>query len=67
MSTLKTPTAGVIGAGIAGLCTAIALCRAGWDVQVLEKSHSKNEIGAAITIMPPAVALLRTWGFELVH
>lgn len=66
MSKSRKTTVGVVGAGIAGLSAAIALSRAGCDVQVLEKSRLKNEIGAAITIMPPAVAILRSWGFELV-
>lgn len=64
MSQSRKATAGVVGTGIAGLSAAIALSRAGWDVQVLEKSHFRNEVGGAITIMSPAVAILRGWGFE---
>ncbi|KAK4247617.1 3-hydroxybenzoate 6-hydroxylase [Corynascus novoguineensis] len=57
--------AGVVGAGIAGLAAAIALRRAGWDVEVFERSQFKNEIGAAITVTPNAAMVLRRWGFDM--
>ncbi|KAI0546236.1 FAD/NAD(P)-binding domain-containing protein [Xylaria curta] len=57
-------TAGIIGAGIAGLSAGIALRRAGFQVQVYERSQFKNEIGAAITMPPNATAILRQWGFD---
>lgn len=55
---------GVIGAGIAGLCTAMALRRAGHQVEIFERSHFNNEIGAAITLGPNANRVLHTWGFD---
>lgn len=58
------PTAGVIGAGIAGLSAAIALRRAGWEVEVYERSQMKHEVGAAIVVMPMAISILESWGFE---
>lgn len=58
------PKAGVVGAGIAGLSAAIALNKSGWDVDVYERSRMKHEVGAAITIMPIATAILESWGFE---
>ncbi|KAF2969252.1 hypothetical protein GQX73_g4373 [Xylaria multiplex] len=57
-------TAGIIGAGIAGLGAAIALRRAGLQVEVYERSRFKNEIGAAISAPPNATAVLRRWGFD---
>ncbi|KAK5651808.1 hypothetical protein OQA88_11676 [Cercophora sp. LCS_1] len=54
----------VIGAGLSGLASSIALRRAGWGVTVLEKSRFKNEIGAAITIPPNATRVLDHWGFD---
>lgn len=58
------PTASVIGAGIAGLSAAVALRRAGWIVEVFEKSSMRHETGAAITLMTVATAILDNWGFE---
>ncbi|KAK4641286.1 hypothetical protein QC761_611030 [Podospora bellae-mahoneyi] len=59
--------AAVVGAGIAGLCAAIALRRAGWHVAVYEKSSFKNEIGAAITITPNATLVLERFGFDFLE
>lgn len=57
-------TAGIVGAGIAGLSAAIALRRAGVEVEVYERSRFGNEIGAAISTPPNATAALRRWGFD---
>ena len=48
---------GVIGAGIAGLCAAIALRRAGHQVEVFERSQFK-------TLGPNANRVLHAWGFD---
>jgi salicylate hydroxylase len=56
--------AGIIGAGIAGLSTAIALRRAGWQCEVFERSSFKYEVGAAIAISPIATRCLDSWGFD---
>jgi 2-polyprenyl-6-methoxyphenol hydroxylase-like FAD-dependent oxidoreductase len=47
----------VIGAGIAGLATAVALQRRGYDVSVLE-SRADTTSGAGISIWPNALAAL---------
>jgi 2-polyprenyl-6-methoxyphenol hydroxylase-like FAD-dependent oxidoreductase len=52
----------VIGAGVAGLATAIALQRAGRDVLVLERAPELREIGAGISLWPNAVKALRRLG-----
>ncbi len=57
--------AGVVGAGIAGLSAAIALRRAGWHVDVFERSQFRNETGAAITVTPNAALVLDRWGFDM--
>jgi len=44
----------VAGGGIGGLATALALARAGRQVQLLEKSHAMGEIGAGIQLGPNA-------------
>ena len=43
---------GVIGAGIAGLASAIGLAQAGHKVDIYEKSTFNNEVGAAINVCP---------------
>lgn len=49
----------IVGAGIAGPATAMALKRIGIEALVLEKSHSKRTTGAALTLFPNAwIALL---------
>lgn len=55
---------GIVGAGIAGLGAAIALRRAGHEVEVFEKSSFKKEIGAAILLTPNGNHVLRRWGFD---
>ncbi|KAI1109993.1 FAD/NAD(P)-binding domain-containing protein [Nemania sp. NC0429] len=58
-------TAGIVGAGIAGLSAAVALRRAGFDeVQVYERSRLGDEVGAAISAPPNATVALRRWGFD---
>src|SRR5271154_3472709 len=64
MSETKTLRCGIVGAGIGGLGAAIALRRAGHDVEIFECSTFKNEIGAAITLTPNANLVLERWGFD---
>ncbi|QDS73149.1 hypothetical protein FKW77_001913 [Venturia effusa] len=64
MGNSKLPQVGIIGAGIGGLSTAIALRRAGWECEVFERSSFKNETGAAITVTPNATRCLDRWGFD---
>jgi len=52
----------VVGAGIGGLATAIALQRSGREVLVLERAHELGEIGAGISLWPNAVNALRRLG-----
>ncbi|KGO69765.1 Monooxygenase, FAD-binding [Penicillium italicum] len=54
----------VIGAGIAGLSTAIALGKQGHRVVILEKSAFLKETGAAIHLPPNCTALLRWMGID---
>ncbi|KAL4954776.1 hypothetical protein BDW69DRAFT_162418 [Aspergillus filifer] len=55
----------VVGAGLGGLGAAIALNRAGHQVQVIEKSGFLNEVGAAIHVAPNATRILKAWECSL--
>ncbi len=52
----------VIGAGIGGLTTAIALRRQGHEVLVLEQARQLREVGAGLTLWLNAMRALRTLG-----
>ena len=52
----------IIGGGIGGLASALALLRAGHDVHVYEQAASIGEIGAGIQISPNAARLLHRLG-----
>jgi 2-polyprenyl-6-methoxyphenol hydroxylase-like FAD-dependent oxidoreductase len=53
---------GVIGGGIGGLTTALALVRKGIDVTVYERAPELREIGAGIALWPAPLAVLDTLG-----
>lgn len=50
----------IIGAGIGGLCTAIALKRIGLDVTVFEQADAPRAAGAGLSLWPNAVRALHT-------
>ncbi|KAL3455433.1 hypothetical protein BJX64DRAFT_295061 [Aspergillus heterothallicus] len=56
----------IVGGGIAGLATALALRRAGHHVQVFEKSHltPADTAGPVVHIGPRSNELLRSWGID---
>ncbi|PYI16109.1 FAD dependent oxidoreductase [Aspergillus violaceofuscus CBS 115571] len=52
----------VIGAGLAGLGTAIAGALAGHKVHILEATSSIREVGAGIQVLPNSSRVLTHWG-----
>jgi 2-polyprenyl-6-methoxyphenol hydroxylase-like FAD-dependent oxidoreductase len=56
------PRAIVVGAGPGGLCAAIALRRAGLDVEVCEAADELREIGSGLTLWPNALRALELLG-----
>ena len=52
----------IIGGGIGGLCTAIALQQYGFEVKVYEKVRKLGEVGAGLTLWSNAIKVLRTLG-----
>ena len=45
----------IAGAGIGGLCAAIALTKVGFEVEVIERAPALTEVGAGIQLSPNAV------------
>ena len=54
----------IAGAGIGGLAAAIALRRAGLEVQIFERSPQLQEIGAGLMIWPNGSRALKSLGVE---
>src|ERR1700752_2287143 len=54
----------VIGAGIGGLATALALLTRGLDVEVYEQAARLGELGAGIQISPNGTRILHALGLE---
>ena len=52
----------IIGGGIGGLCTAIALQQNGFEVLVYEKVTKLGEVGAGLTLWSNAIKVLRVLG-----
>jgi 2-polyprenyl-6-methoxyphenol hydroxylase-like FAD-dependent oxidoreductase len=52
----------IVGGGIGGLTTAIALHRRGWRVEVLERAPEFTEVGAGISLWPNALHALEALG-----
>ena len=55
-------TIGISGGGVGGLAAAIALRKAGHDVQVLEQASSFRRVGADINLTPNVVRALAGFG-----
>jgi salicylate hydroxylase len=52
----------IIGAGIAGLTTALALARNGRDVEIIDQAPSLSEVGAGLQMSPNASRILIALG-----
>lgn len=63
----QTQTILIMGGGIAGLCTAIALRQKGLEAQVYEQAETIRPVGAGLTLWPNAMNVLAQLGLaELV-
>jgi salicylate hydroxylase len=58
----KSPCIAIVGGGLAGLATAAALARFGFEAEVFESALSVREIGAGINVSPQAIRVLRAIG-----
>src|SRR5215216_149376 len=52
----------IIGGGIGGLCTAIALRQIGIDVRVYERTEAFERVGAGLAVWANAIRALRKLG-----
>lgn len=55
-------TATVVGGGIAGMASAVALLQAGWRVTVLERAAAFGEVGAGVAVTVNGMAALDALG-----
>ncbi|KAJ3992427.1 salicylate hydroxylase [Lentinula boryana] len=62
---MRNLTVIVVGAGIAGLSTALALAVDGHEVVVLDTIKEFAEVGAGIRVPPNSCKLLTEWGVDL--
>jgi 2-polyprenyl-6-methoxyphenol hydroxylase-like FAD-dependent oxidoreductase len=60
--TMAARRAVIVGAGIGGLAAGVALQRAGWSVQILERASHVRELGFALLLAPNATAALAQLG-----
>jgi 2-polyprenyl-6-methoxyphenol hydroxylase-like FAD-dependent oxidoreductase len=60
----ERPVAVVVGGGIAGLASAIALSQADWQVTVLERAPGFVEVGAGLSISGNGMAALTALGLD---
>ena len=52
----------VVGGGIGGIAAAVALARAGIDVQVYEQAQQLAEVGAGVSLAPNGLRMLERLG-----
>lgn len=60
----QLPTVTICGAGIGGLAAALALLRAGFEVQVFEHARELGEVGAGLQLAPDGSRLLIGLGLQ---
>jgi salicylate hydroxylase len=54
----------IAGGGIAGMASALALARTGWQAQVYERAKVFSEVGAGVQLGPNVTRILQAWGLD---
>jgi len=62
ISSSKIPSIGIVGGGIGGVATALALRQVGIDAVVYERASQLAEVGAGMMLWPNATRVLRGMG-----
>lgn len=52
----------IVGGGIAGLASGLALARARAEVRILERAPALTEVGAGVQLGPNVTRILNAWG-----
>ena len=65
MTTFSTLRVSVIGAGLGGLCAALALRRAGHNVTLYERHDFAGEVGASLSVASNGSRWLLNWGLDM--
>lgn len=52
----------IVGGGIAGIASGLALARSQAEVQILERAPAFTEVGAGVQLGPNVTRILTTWG-----
>lgn len=60
----RPPRIAIVGAGLGGLCAAIALRSRGFEVKVFEQAPKLGEVGAGVQLGPNATRVFRALGLE---
>ena len=58
----KSRDIAIVGAGIGGTATAVALSQVGFTVDLFEQAPELREIGGAVVLREPSMTLLARWG-----
>lgn len=61
---MRERTATVVGGGLAGLASAVALTRSGWRTQVLERRSGTPEVGAGLALPRNGAVALNALGID---
>ncbi len=64
MSAVPRHSIAIVGAGFAGLSSAVLLARAGHRVTLLDKFETPASVGAGILVQPSGLAAMRVLGIE---
>ncbi len=59
---MRTKSIGIVGGGIGGIATAVALHQAGFNAVVYEKAEQLREVGVGMMLWPNATRVLRELG-----